>query len=45
MATPAQLAMSSETGAVPPTQMVYSDLLSVSYPSKKTQTEFAPSNG
>lgn len=45
MATPAQLAMSSETGAVPPTQMVYSDLLSVSYPSKKTQIEFAPSNG
>jgi hypothetical protein len=45
MATPQQLAMASETGQVPPTQMVYSDLLSVSYPAKKTQTAFTASNG
>lgn len=45
MSTQAQLAMMDEQGRVPPIQTVYSDLLGVSYPSKKSQIEMTCSNG
>ena len=45
MSSQQQLAMMDNEGRVPPQQAIYSDLLGVSYPSKKTQTEFTCSNG
>jgi len=45
MSTQAQLAMMDEQGRVPPIQTVYSDLLGVSYPCKKSQIEMTCSNG
>lgn len=45
MSNPGQLAMSDESGRVPPQQAVFSDLLSLSYPASKRTTEFYPQNG
>lgn len=45
MSTQSQLAMMDNEGRVPPQQAIYSDLLGVSYPSKKSQIEFTCSNG
>ena len=45
MSSTGQLAMMDSMGRVPPAQMIYSDLLGVSYPSKKRQVEFGCSNG
>lgn len=45
MSTQSQLAMMDEKGRVPPTQAIYSDLLGVSYPARKSQIEMNASNG
>ena len=45
MSSQQQLAMMDNEGRVPPQQAIYSDLLGVSYPSKKNQIEFTCSNG
>ena len=45
MSSQGQLAMMDSSGRVPPAQMIYSDLLGVSYPAKKRQVEFSCSNG
>ena len=45
MSSQAQLANMDSEGRVPPQQAIYSDLLGVSYPSKKNQIEFSCSNG
>ena len=45
MSSAAQLATMDSAGRIAPIQAVYSDLLGVSFPSKKTQIEFTCSNG